>query len=1599
MKPLSYIVLLLLLPFTAAFGQARVVLSNGYVVENGGTAAKSVYFVVSNSNANAIVPGAGWLVSENEFDFLQWNIGTANGTYTVPFGFSNSKYLPLTLDINPLSPATGNGVVKFSTYHTIPNQEIGVTSLTGNPSDVNNLDAFELPGSPYDSNNSFNIVDRFYIIDANTGYTTKPTATDITFSYISGTANTEVGAPNILTESRLMAQRFNSTPNDTTWSDWFGYGCTDVVVNNVGTVQTGPVPSIDMYRSWSLWDQTQPLPLSLTSTDNPCKGSDDGTASATILGGAAPYTYLWSNGGTTSSISSLTAGNYTVSVNDSRGCTSTSTVSVTEPVSAVTVTTASQTNVPCNGETGSVTANAASGGTGPYSYSWAPSGGTTLTATGLTAGTYTLNVTDSRGCTGTDIVVITQPNSLSATANATANVSCNGNNNGSASATVTGGTIPYTYTWTGGAGSNATATGLTAGTYTVSILDNNGCTSSATVTITQPTTLSATANTTANVTCNGNDNGSASSSVTGGTAPYTYAWTGGAGSSSGATGLTAGTYTLNVTDNNGCASSATAIITQPANALSVSTTINSNVTCNGISNGSASSDVSGGTSPYTYAWTGGAGNNANASGLSAGTYTVGVTDNNGCTNSATVTITQPANGLSVSTTITANVSCNGNANGSALSSVSGGEIPYTYAWTGGAGSNANASNLTAGTYTVSVKDNNGCTGSATAIITQPSTLGATANTTADVTCNGNDNGSASSSVTGGTAPYTYAWTGGAGSNATATGLTAGTYTLNVTDNNGCASSATAIITEPTLLSTTANTTANVSCNGGDNGTASSSTTGGTMPYTYAWSSGAGSNATATGLAAGTYSISVTDSHGCTSSAIVNITQPTSGLSVSASTTTNVSCHGDANGSASSAVSGGTSPYTYAWTGGAGNNTNASNLTAGTYTLSVTDNNGCSGSATVTITQPATSLSVSANTTANVTCNGNDNGTASSTVSGGTIPYTYSWTGGAGNNADASNLTAGTYTLSVTDNNGCTSSATITITQPTLLTTSASATSNITCNGNNNGDATATTTGGIAPYTYSWSNGTSTLSTSNPTGSVLSVGTYTVTVTDNNSCTATASVVITQPASSLSISMLSSSNSSGCITPNGSATASSASGGTAPYTYSWSPSGGTNLTATGLSVGTYTITVTDNNGCTAIATATINQVASNLAITMASSTNSTGCITPNGSADANAATGGSVPYTYSWSPSGGTNLTATGLSAGTYTITVTDGNGCTAVATATISQVASTLAITMGSSVNSTACTAPNGSATANAATGGSAPYTYTWSPSGGTNLTATGLGAGTYTIIVTDGNGCAAMATVSISQVPSTLAITMDTTTNVTKCGSPNGSATANAATGGLAPYTYFWSPSGGNGLTAIDLSAAVYTIMVTDANGCSATASADILDKSAPPVISVCCDSTIQPGQTVQLDVSPEVTGYTYSWSPATGLSCTDCPDPIASPTITTAYSVTVYDNNGCSATDSLLIKINDDCGSVYVPSGFSPNGDGHNDYFVVTGMCVSDYSLLIYDRWGNKVFETNDINNSWNGDYNGKPMNPGNYVYYLKAQTLNGQTISRHGDIALVR
>ncbi|MGQ2983957.1 hypothetical protein [Flavobacterium sp.] len=830
----------------------------------------------------------------------------------------------------------------------------------------------------------------------------------------------------------------------------------------------------------------------------------------------------------------------------------------------ITATQATQTNVLCyGGATGSATVAAVPGA---VSYDWSPgnpAGDGTRTATGLAAGQWTCTITTSCGTSSSTTFTITQPAAPLSATQSQSNVLCYGNSTGSAGVAANGGTGACTYSWSPSGGSGATASNLASGNYTVTITDANGCSIQKNFTITQPASALTATQSQANVLCYGNATGSATVTASGGTGSYTYYWSPSGGSGATAGDLASGTYTVTVTDANGCSVQKSFTITQPAAPLTATQSQN-NVLCFGNATGSATVTPSGGAGNYNYLWSPSGGSGATASNLASGNYTVTITDPNGCSIQKSFTITQPAAALSAAQSQT-NVLCFGSSTGSATVTPSGGTGNYSYSWSPSGGSGATAGNIPVGNYTVTITDANGCSIQKNFTITQPAAALSATGSQTDALCHGSSTGTATVIVSGGTGAYSYMWSPSGGTGATASDLVAGNYTVTITDANGCSLQKNFTIAQPAEALAATRSQVDVICNGAATGSATVAASGGTGTYIYSWSPSGGSAATANDLAAGNYTVTITDVNGCSLQKDFSITQP---LAITATQSqSDALCNGEANGTATVVASGGTGAYTYLWSPAGGADATAVGLSPGNYTVTITDAVGCSAQKDFTIAQPD-ALSATGSQT-NVICTNWADGTATVIPTGGTVPYSYSWSPTGSTEAMASGLWAGEHTVTITDANGCTIQETFTITQPETPLSATVSKTDVQCFGAATGTATVAPVGGYGNYSYYWSPSGSTEATA--TG--LASGNHTVTVSDQGGCTVEYTITIGQPQP---VSLYLQPVSTGC---DGTATAfADAWGGAGYFTYSWAPYGGNEATASGLEPGTYTVTVTDMNGC-------------------------------------------------------------------------------------------------------------------------------------------------------------------------------------------------------------------------------------------------------------------------------------------------------------------------------------------------------------------------------------------------------------------------------------
>ncbi len=1246
---------------------------------------------------------------------------------------------------------------------------------------------------------------------------------------------------------------------------------------------------------------TVPLldPLDATTTnrtDESCDPGSDGTITFSITGGTPPYSteinFASPQAGATPTFSGLSAFTpYAFRVTDAVGCQ----IIFADSIDLVTELDlmATPTDITsCAGdENGALTVEPVNG-TAPYTVIWnfdqttvTLNAGETTTKTDLPAGEYEFSISDANGCTAELAAYIQEPDSIQSQSIDIVDAACDGVGDGSLTITVVGGTGTLMYALDGGTPQTSNSfSGLLPGDYTITVSDASGCSFDFFATVGANSSISASTSVT-DASCTGFSDGQIEVFPSGGTAPYDYSLDGAPFSTDNPiTGLAAGTYEVTVRDNNGCTFVISGIVVGEASPLVVNVNVIQDATCLDPT-GTLEAVVSGGTGPYSFEWDGNPTlNNATLTNASAGDHTVVVTDANGCTGSQTGTISDiPSVGIQLDSSSDEN--CD-QGNGTITVSEVGGTAPFSFSLDGGTPqATGDFTGLAAGTYLAEVVDGNGCTASISVTIanTPPPTL-AVIDTQNSLCVEGN--GSITVEATGGTPPYQYSIDGGSLQASPAfNDLNAGTYTLLVQDANGCenTTSATIDLETPPVVDLIVTDAA---C-GQDDGEILAGVTGGAPPYSYAWSHSGETTNQVADLAPGDYTVTVTDDNGCTTEATATVAE-LSGPDVVLEGTTDATC-GDANGSATISVSGGSPPYVIVWSVANPSVTTVNNLPEGSHSVAVEDARGCITPVVFTIGNIPGPSSLDLDVTDSF-C-GEGNGAITVTVIDGTAPYNYAWSHDASEDGPTvSGLASGSYTVTVTDANGCTISASETVDFVAGPTIDPPVVTNSLCD-NGNGSISITAVGGTPPYTYTWDNG---IGLAGATITDLSVGTYTVTVTDANLCeaTATASIAL-EPAPILFVEQAIDEN---CDQANGLIEVLVVGGtGTAPFTYNWSHDASLDEPiASGLSAGTYTVTITDDNNCEGEATITLENIPG--------PTLEQGTVTPDicgmsvGEITVNTL-GGQAPFTFNWDGfPGETGATLSNIGSGTYDVTVTDANNCTASLSVVVGEIDGP-SISLANTTDDP-CTDNDAVATVET-TSGTIPYSYSWSHDAGLNSpVATGLSTGTYTVMVTDGNGCTAETTFDVTDVgpPS---LTLGPVTD-SQCGFNDGSIEV-IPTGGTEPYSFVWSDGNlPNSAIVVGLTADDYSVTLTDANGCTAIVSASVAEFGGPilsvaEVIDAACNDN---EGSITIDVTEGISPYTYSWSHNAGLN-----SPTASGLAAAEYIVTVTDNAGCERTISATV------------------------------------------------------------------------------------------------
>jgi hypothetical protein len=988
------------------------------------------------------------------------------------------------------------------------------------------------------------------------------------------------------------------------------------------------------------------------------------------------------------------------------------------------------------------------------------------------------------------------------------NASCNGMSDGMLTTTPYFGVPPYTYAWSHDPGLNdSVATNLEAGAYSVTITDSRDSTAIGTAHVGEPQELAVTFNTT-DVTCHNGNDGALDISVSGGNGGYEYTWDGGVGlepKEEDQTGLYAGTYYLTITDLKGCTKLDTVDVLQPDKI-----TFNPAVTSSGegLSDGAIDLTPGGGTPPYNFAWSGPSDFTATTediSGIPGGTYNVTISHDASCSADTSVFVPE-VNKFLVYISNVEHISCFGAADGSATVSIENASGQESYTWYDSTKVNvvsvfASASSLDAGKYYVKAEDEMAHVGWDSVVIQEPDSLYFSRFFRSQVDCNGDNSGYIDVEVTGGTPVYTYQWAHGPTSeNLTDLAASSEYYKVTVTDANSCTAVDSGLISEPDPITVTINKQDPL-CNGSLTGIATANASGGIVPYEYVWNDpGNQTEQQATALPAGTYTVTVTDFEGCLETATTTLNDPAP-IEITNVNVTDISCNGYDDGAISVDVTGGTGAYDFNWNHTSENTSTVSALSPGNYSVSVTDANNCPEDvAYASIIQPDPIVIDTLIT--HVDCYGATNGEIQINATGGSGSFTYTWAHTASGSNNLTGLAAGTYQVTVSDGSCDPFAYSIDVNQPEQLSVTTDKTDPV-CHGNADGIISLTVTGGTPGYSYAWNH--SALDTNQFDD--LTAGDYSVTVTDLAGCTEITTVTLNDPAPVEILSM-----DVGDVDCNGydNGTISvDATGGTGSLNYNWSHSAENNSAVSGLSPGDYTVTVADVNMCSDTAYATIVEPDT---VMIDITTTDIDCFGQEEGEIIIDASGGSGTFTYDWAHTTSGFDQLGGLAAGTYDVTVSDGQ---------CPPFEYSIDITQPDEINVTidvlevSCHGEDdGEITVNA-TGGSGNFSYTWNHSAVDTNRFTNLTAGNYAVTVSDGSCPPLNYSDLIIPQPDSFYISSVETTDVTSAGAEDGSITVNVS-GGIPPLRF--SLDGGiaqESNTFNDLAAGIYTVVINDAEQC----------------------------------------------------------------------------------------------------------------------------------------------------------------------------------------
>jgi len=1186
--------------------------------------------------------------------------------------------------------------------------------------------------------------------------------------------------------------------------------------------------------------------IEITDIQAPGFCQENGAIIVAPRDGQAPYDYVWSGtaSGAATNISTLNytipnleLGAYNITVTDNFGCSKNLPQQVVNGpnfgIDAIT-------DVTCFGlSDGSITLNV--GGLINPTYQW--SDGTTIFSTsqnvaGLSGGVYSVIVdADNVAPCPIDSIVIQEPALLEILNETISMPSCAGISDATIGLTITGGTPSdsgnYNFSWNNDLLNTANPRNLSPGIYTVTISDNNNCRVTDAIEI-LPTPVLAVDLMAVIPNCFGQADGEIASTVTGGTAPYQYEWDDALNQTTAiAYGLVADTYTLNITDANGCQLSQKDTLLNPT-ALSATVENIGSPLCNEISDGSIDLSVTGGTGNYHYLWSTND-TTSNLTSISAGQYSVTIRDENNCDFILDSILVSAPELMDVTFSNLQAPLCLGLENGQITTSINGGIAPYNFNWNNGA-TTATINNLAADDYFVEVTDANGCISfSDTATLVAPQLLTIEDFLVIDsIQCKGTNNGAVFyriSSQAANANNFSFEWldsttitnnSNGFWLSSEFTTLTAGHYELAIQDNIGCRLTTSFELSEPDLLQIDTVFVEPPSCFGESDGNAIASIQGGTMPYTYSWTL-PNSRIVRTdenvlqNVDGGQYKLEIIDANNCVSPAYTFEVEASSPIQLQVVDVQNATCSNPEGGLINLSTSGGRSGINFEWNNGLLTE-DLTNLDVGTYTITVTDGAECTVSRSFDIQLEEDSLDIELIAIDTPNCGNTADGEIAIKVNGGFGSYQFFWSNGAqviaGDTTQLQNLNAGTYSVSVIDENneylciGALENLEL-LPEGDISVELDDFNNQLACFDDEQGAYFITPNGGNAPYQYAWSNGATTQDVTN-----LSAGSYSLTITDANNCAWTSGELFPEIVAPTTPFIATSNfvTDSLCVGDDSGRIELSAEGGTSPYQFEWN-NGATTANIQNLLPGTYSLTVTDENDCTIQFDTSIAIRIEALDVSVI--TSDLNCFDDNSGFLEAKVICGVPPYQYAWS-TGDTTKNLINLEQGGYSLTVTDANGA-------VMESFATLRSPPLLQIDSTRIDLFNceGFIRLDVSGGVSNSYNYTWRDESGTIIsttsTANGLATGNYSVMVQDANNC--QVELNDLTIENNLVIDSVWTTTTFNRSSNRGTLLVDTIFGGVAPFTYLWFNDADDIIGANSVVTGVlegnYYVIVKDKNGC----------------------------------------------------------------------------------------------------------------------------------------------------------------------------------------